>query len=731
MSKVPKKLSASIQNNIDLKVGLSLLALLIIQIALIISFGSFHYNQTANKSEEILIQSLSNTISHSISTVAKSGKYKAAIFAKEFLEKNKNIAFITAFDRENRLFISEKKDSIPDEWYFLEQKRLTELKSKSITSVNNTQLTNGKDIKVISFPFNTGYYTKSGLIRVGLFMSPIESLMQASTFIVLAVSIVITLIMYSIIFLFARRLAKPVRRLSSMFRTLLKIAPISILIKGKNNEIIEYSNEFKQLFLKNDKHLNQFLELISTTSKNSDSEFQKIEESIPTEFGNKYFSIINFNSKSPTSPADDINYTIAINIDKLKDTEKELLNKTEELKKTSDAKTNFLATMSHEMRTPLTSLIGYLSLLKETVLNPKQQQYLNISTNASNNLLNLINDILDYSKIESGELQLEYLPFSLEEVIEEIVSSFAYKMHEKNLRFEVSMDEKVDNYCFGDSTRLRQVLTNLISNSIKFTEDGSIKLKISFIRGDVTYQRIRFIIEDSGIGMTEEQMQNIFDRFTQADASISRRYGGTGLGLSICKRLVELMSGIIWCDSKLDEGTTFVFEVPLALATQQELDLSEFNRSFESDISDDFNNLKVLIADDDLKNCELVGIYLSELNIEYDVATNGEEAVEAYLNSDYHLILMDIQMPKIDGVDATKYIRAYEFQENKPKTRILAFTANVYKEQIQEYYKAGFDGHLLKPFKKFNLVKVLAETKLESEQNLNNSKHHFTQNLNI
>lgn len=353
------------------------------------------------------------------------------------------------------------------------------------------------------------------------------------------------------------------------------------------------------------------------------------------------------------------------------------------------AKSEFLATMSHEIRTPLNGIIGMLYLLQNFPLDKKVRSSITKIDNSAKALLGIINDILDFSKIEAGKLTIERHEFDLFECVSSVVKLLEIKAQEKQLYLQVHYTEVITGYCYGDSLRISQILTNLLTNAIKFTSQGGVKVLID--KESPTH--MRFEVIDTGIGLTPEQQQRLFQSFSQADGSTTRKYGGTGLGLAISKKLVEMMEGVIHVESAEGKGSRFYFTVEL----QQIQKPQHVNKKTLSDqsLKQELTSLKgskILLAEDNELNQEIVLGLLDNSGIEIDVASNGEEALKLHENIRYELILMDLHMPKLDGYEATAAIR--HFDENTP---IIALSADVMSEHIERALKNGFNAHIGKP----------------------------------
>lgn len=354
-----------------------------------------------------------------------------------------------------------------------------------------------------------------------------------------------------------------------------------------------------------------------------------------------------------------------------------------------------LANISHEIRTPLNAMIGFSNLLAETHLDETQQHYMESVTSAANALLLLLNNVLDTMKLERGALELENINFSLKELLEDIITLFRLTAQLKNLKISLQYSPKLNIFLRGDPLRIRQIINNIISNAIKFTESGEVVIKAFMDNG-----KVHISVTDTGIGIDPKHLDKIFLPFTQEDASMSRRFGGTGLGTTIAKQLTELMQGEITVNSTLGIGTTFHVILPL----QEGLPIPPTNKQ----VIEQLPPLKILAADDVVHNLELLKIILEREGHIVTPAMNGLEAFELFKEHTFDLVLMDLQMPELDGLEATKRIRQYEQQQQLTATPILALTANVLSRERHSARDVGMNGFIRKPIDKQEMLTTIA-----------------------
>lgn len=409
-----------------------------------------------------------------------------------------------------------------------------------------------------------------------------------------------------------------------------------------------------------------------------------------------------------TDELEKANNSLEFEIEIRRKAQKELALSKDRAETADKAKSDFLAGMSHEIRTPMNTMLGMGDLILETNPTATQRKYIEIFKSSGEMLLGIINDVLDLSKVEAGQVELESVPIDRDDFLTRTRELVMDRAAQKGVDFIIDLGDGVPAHFSGDPARLRQVLVNLIDNGVKFTEQGEVRLSVERADKEIP-GRLTFAVIDTGIGIPHGAQDRIFNRFTQADTSTTRKYGGTGLGLAICQRLVELMGGAIQLESTPGQGSAFHFTVEFPVIQKREGNtVAQADQVNQSEAILSGTSYSILVAEDSDSNQALIELYFKETACKLDFAADGQEALDMYIKGTYDLVLMDIQMPVMDGYESTRKIREYELENEKPARPIVAVTANAFKEDQEKSMAAGCSDYLAKPVAKKALLQCVA-----------------------
>jgi signal transduction histidine kinase/CheY-like chemotaxis protein len=394
-------------------------------------------------------------------------------------------------------------------------------------------------------------------------------------------------------------------------------------------------------------------------------------------------------------------------ITQMKELELELIESKRKAEESSKAKAMFLANMSHEIRTPLNGIVGMAEQLAQSQLDADQRYFTDIMRSASSTLLSIINDVLDISKIESGKFSIETTTFNLNETIKRTLSIFGEKAKVSGISLDIDLMDDRGIMHLGDPHRLSQVLFNIVGNAIKFTQAGYVRVTSKLERGENDVCWVSFQIEDTGVGMDLAYLAKVFEAFSQEDASITRKFGGSGLGLSIARSIVQIMGGTIQIESEKGKGTKVSIRIPMRISNDKtKQDIVEM-----TDLQKSLKGLRVLAVEDNELNRMVLQVILKKCEVTVSMAHNGQEAIEMIQGNEFDIVLMDVQMPIVDGLEATKYIR----EELKLTTPIIGLSANAMREEVEICKQAGMNDYLVKPYSERSLVEVMKKWSLENQ----------------
>ncbi len=489
-------------------------------------------------------------------------------------------------------------------------------------------------------------------------------------------------------------------------QAILEVLPDLIFLFDKNGKFLFYHapNE-DNLYLPPEKFMGKFIHdvLPGEIADKFTSALKKISESnnlTSFEYDMKISDKIkNFEARITKTGSGDF-FSIVRDITGMK-------NAIKEAEEATKAKSLVMASLSHEIRTPLSSIIGITSVLEDTELTEEQKEYLGVIVTSGNNLIYLINNILDFSKLESGKIKIEKYEFNLQKLIDEVIKMLEIKAIDEDIEILAEVEKNIPQIVIGDKIRLNQVLINLINNALKFTKKGTVKVKVEKFDQDADSLRLKFSVIDTGEGVSFKERDKLFRDFSQANDSITRKYGGTGLGLSICKQLVTMMGGEIGLESAKGKGSNFWFTIVFDRGKELEIKTLKIPILIKKEIIIDENVLSVLLVEDNLLNQKFAAAILKKAGHKVDLAENGEIGVDLYTKNKYDIVLMDIQMPVMDGIVATKNIRKYEKENKLKRTKIVAVTAYAMEGDKDRFLSAGIDEYLAKPYKAMDLLGLL------------------------
>ena len=516
-----------------------------------------------------------------------------------------------------------------------------------------------------------------------------------------------------------KRMESELRLSESRFKALLDSAPEAILVLDKSLKIVSGNKNFSALFNKSLTHVSQ----IEITSLFEENQAEVIQDQITQSAEGKttVISQVKVNSQlknnqfveirvSKIGIDDAVNFMLLIrDISAQIEHEESLKIAKERAEQNAQLKQEFLANMSHEIRTPMNSIIGFSRMILTRDIDTELKEIAEIIYESTEDLLVIVNDILDFSKMESGKMKLEPRNFLVREKLNRIQKMFRLKAEEKGLNFSLKVNNSVPEALFGDEVRFGQVLNNLVSNAIKFTNKGSVNITVDATSINEKSCNLEIKVIDTGSGIPDKKLNDVFESFVQIEGRLDRTQGGTGLGLAIVKKIAKLLGGEIHVESKMGEGTIFTINLPFEIGDVKKASTYMITKDTEAI---NLSGVKVLMAEDNRNNQILVKKICKDWKVDLTIVSNGQEAVDAVKQDDYHLILMDIQMPVMDGEMATQIINEMPDKNHIP---IVALTAHVLEKEVSRLQNLGMKGYLFKPFKPIDLVQTINEFNISKD----------------
>jgi hypothetical protein len=737
---------ADVDQRMALAFGGLIFALMVI---VLLAGGSYLYG-VMNREQDKLTSLTAHILANSVSRISFSGKYHARLMLEEVKQSQPDIVYLRLIDKGGRVLADSdpvrNDEQISPETATLIQAVVAEETPEVIRHLQQGDL----PIREVTLAYRGGFDNAAqGILQVGLSEADRwHALKMGIVFIALVISGLLALGMV-LTWRLSSRFGRPIRQIAitlgeerAQLRTLISTIPDLVWLKDVNGVYLSCNKEFERFFGKPE------AEIVGKTDYDFVSrelaDFFRSRDRAAIEAGQATVNeewityaadgrrALLETTKTPMFANGQLVGVLGIGHDITENRanqqellrhrdhlEEEVQDRTSELveaklqaETANRAKSAFLANMSHELRTPMNGIMGMINLAKRRMTDPQGMDKLDKAKSASERLLGVLNDILDLSKIEAERLVLEDAPLQIGDTIDNVTHVLSHKAAEKGLRLEIDLPAELAHRALqGDSLRLGQILFNLVGNAIKFTDAGGVTLSVRPVAEDAASLRLRFTVQDTGSGIDAAAQARLFQPFEQADNSMTRKYGGTGLGLAICKRLVEMMSGEIGVDSVPGAGSTFWFVVPLQKREADAVTPAPTSASLtaEQRLLADYAGTCILLVDDEPITQEVSRFLLEDVGLVVDLAEDGQQALELARQNRYALILMDMQMPKMNGIEATRAIRNMEAESLNQDTPILAMTANAFDEDRDACLAAGMNDHISKPVASEKLYETLLE----------------------